>query len=107
MGTKRQIIFYPAVDWDDTHLVISVGRRMLFDFYRRENGKGIDTSEIDLKTQPKAELKAADHDYFNVIPFMHTDNDHTFTERLAWAARGRRGRVDRRQKQPAAWALRA
>ncbi len=98
MGTKRQIIFYPVGEGDDTHLLISVGRRMLFDFYRRENGKGTDTSEIDLKNKLKAELKAADHDYFNVVPFMYTDNDHTFTEHLARAAR--------RRKQPAARALR-
>jgi hypothetical protein len=76
MGTKHQVIFYPVGNGDTTQLVMAGERRVLFDFCHREKGEDTDAPEIDLKARLKAELKAADRDYFDVVAFTHADNDH-------------------------------
>lgn len=76
MGTKHQVIFYPVGNGDTTQLVMAGGRRVLFDFCHREKGGDEDAPEIDLKAQLKADLKAANRDYFDVVAFTHADNDH-------------------------------
>ena len=76
MGTKHQVIFYPVGNGDTTQLVMAGGCRVLFDFCHREKGEDTDAPEIDLKARLKAELNAADRDYFDVVAFTHADNDH-------------------------------
>jgi hypothetical protein len=76
MADSHQIIFYPVGNGDTTQIVLSAGRRVLFDFCHREKGENHDTPEIDLKTRLKDELKKAGRDYFDVVAFTHADLDH-------------------------------
>jgi hypothetical protein len=76
MPEKHQIIFYPVGNGDTSQVVLSQGRRVLFDFCHRKRADGEDTPEIDLKKRLKEELDAAGRDYFDVVAFTHADADH-------------------------------
>jgi len=76
MSDLHQIIFYPVGNGDTTQIVLSGGRRILFDFCHREKAADPATPEIDLKARIKAELKDAERDYFDVVAFTHADLDH-------------------------------
>lgn len=76
MPEKHQIVFYPVGNGDTSQVVLSQGRRVLFDFCHRKKAEGVDTPEIDLKTRLKDELDAAGRDYFDVVAFTHADADH-------------------------------
>ena len=76
MPEKHQIVFYPVANGDTSQVVLSQGRRVLFDFCQRPNAESTDTPEIDLKKRLKEELKAARRDYFDVVAFTHADADH-------------------------------
>jgi len=72
----HQVIFYPVGNGDTTQIVLSKGRRVLFDFCHRDKAEDADTPEIDLKARLKEDLKAANRDYFDVVAFTHADLDH-------------------------------
>ena len=76
MADVHQVIFYPVGNGDTTQIVLSKGRRVLFDFCHRDKAEDADTPEIDLKARLKEDLKAADRDYFDVVAFTHADLDH-------------------------------
>jgi len=76
MAEKHQIVFYPVGNGDTSQIVLSQGRRVLFDFCHRKKGEEVDTPEIDLKKRLKEELDAAGRDYFDVVAFTHADVDH-------------------------------
>jgi hypothetical protein len=76
MTVKHQILFYPVGNGDTSQVVLSQGRRVLFDFCHRPNAESADTPEIDLKKRLKEELQAAGRDYFDVVAFTHADADH-------------------------------
>ncbi|WP_026638914.1 hypothetical protein [Bordetella petrii] len=76
MADQHQIIFYPVGNGDTTQIILSGGRRVLFDFCHRDKAEDPDTPEIDLKARLKADLKEADRDYFDVVAFTHADLDH-------------------------------
>lgn len=76
MADVHQVIFYPVGNGDTTQIVLSKGRRVLFDFCHRDKAEDADTQEIDLKARLKEDLKAADRDYFDVVAFTHADLDH-------------------------------
>lgn len=76
MADTHQVIFYPVGNGDTTQIVLSKGRRVLFDFCHRDKGEDTDTSEIDLKARLREDLKDADRDYFDVVAFTHADLDH-------------------------------
>lgn len=76
MADLHKVIFYPVGNGDTSQIVLSGGRRVLFDFCHREKAEDADTPEIDLKTRLKTELKAAGRDYFDVVAFTHADLDH-------------------------------
>ena len=76
MTDKHQIVFYPVGNGDTSQVVLSQGRRVLFDFCQRPNAESADTPEIDLKKRLKEELEAAGRDYFDVVAFTHADADH-------------------------------
>jgi hypothetical protein len=76
MSECHQVIFYPVGNGDTTQIILSEGRRVLFDFCHRDKAEDDDTPEIDLKARFKQELKAADRDHFDVVAFTHADLDH-------------------------------
>ncbi|MDN7805802.1 MBL fold metallo-hydrolase [Burkholderia gladioli] len=76
MRDKHQIIFYPVGNGDTTQIILSSGKRVLFDFCHRDKAEDPKTPEIDLKARLKEDLKAADRDYFDVVAFTHADLDH-------------------------------
>lgn len=76
MTDKHQILFYPVGNGDTSQVVLSQGRRILFDFCHRPNAESADTPEIDIKKRLKEELQAAGRDYFDVVAFTHADADH-------------------------------
>jgi len=72
----HQVIFYPVGNGDTTQIVLSTGRRVLFDFCHRGQAENEDTPEIDLKARLKEDLRAADRNDFDVVAFTHADLDH-------------------------------
>ena len=56
MPEKHQIVFYPVGNGDTSQVILSQGRRVLFDFCHRPNAESADTPDIDLKKRLK-ELK--------------------------------------------------
>lgn len=76
MADTHQVIFYPVGNGDTTQIILSKGRRVLFDFCHRDQAEDSDTPEIDLKARLKEDLKAVDRDYFDVVAFTHADLDH-------------------------------
>jgi hypothetical protein len=76
MSEIHQVIFYPVGNGDTTQIILSAGRRVLFDFCHREGAEDDDTPEIDLKVRLKEDLNAARRDYFDVVAFTHADLDH-------------------------------
>ena len=53
MPEKHQLIFYPVGNGDTSQIVLSQGRRVLFDFCHRKKADSADTPEIDLKKRLK------------------------------------------------------
>jgi hypothetical protein len=45
--------FYPVGNGDTSQIVLSQGRKVLFDFCHRKKADGADTPEIDLKKRLK------------------------------------------------------
>lgn len=76
MSTKHSVVFYPVANGDTTQIVLSNGRRILFDFCHRGRSEEADTPEIDLKKRLKNDLEKVDRDYFDVVAFTHADSDH-------------------------------
>lgn len=76
MADLHQVIFYRVRNGDTTQIVLSGGRRVLFDFCHRDKAEDADTPEIDLKGRLKDDLKKANRDHFDVVAFTHADLDH-------------------------------
>jgi hypothetical protein len=72
----HKVIFYPVQNGDTSQIILSNGKRLLFDFHHLTNGEDEDKPEIDLKTQLETELAKANRDYFDVVAFTHGDRDH-------------------------------
>lgn len=83
MADVHKVVFYPVGNGDTTQIVLSGGRRVLFDFCQRDRAEDTDTPEIDLKSRLKDELKAVDRDYFDVVAFTHADLDHCRFQKTA------------------------
>lgn len=76
MADTHQIVFYPVGNGDTTQIILSNGRRVLFDFCHRDEAEDADKPKIDLKVRLKEDLKAANRDAFDVVAFTHADLDH-------------------------------
>lgn len=76
MADKHQVVFYPVGNGDTTQIILSAGRRVLFDFCHRGKAEDPDTPEIDLKARLQEDLQKIDRDYFDVVAFTHADLDH-------------------------------
>lgn len=60
MADKHQVIFYPVGNGDTTQIILSAGRRVLFDFRHTGKAEDADTPEIDLKARLKEDLQKID-----------------------------------------------
>ncbi len=76
MAQVHKIVFYPVGNGDTCQVVLSGGRRVLFDFCHLLTAEDKDDPRIDLKKQLKEELDAAKRDNFDVVAFTHADTDH-------------------------------
>ena len=76
MSQAHRVTFYPVGNGDTSQIVVSNGRRALFDFCHRTNAEDSTTPEIDLKVRLRDELKKAKRDFFDVVAFTHADVDH-------------------------------
>lgn len=76
MADLHKIVFYPVGNGDTTQIILSKGRRILFDFCHRLKAEEDDAPEIDLCKQLRGDLKAAARNYFDVVAFTHADLDH-------------------------------
>jgi len=73
---KHRVIFYPVGNGDTTQIVLSNGRRVLFDYCQQPNASDPKSPEIDLQTRLRGELKDASRDRFDAVAFTHADRDH-------------------------------
>lgn len=72
----HEIKFYPVGNGDTSQIVLSNGKRILFDFRHLKSAEDDKNPEIDLKKELKDELDKEKRDYFDVVAFTHGDKDH-------------------------------
>ncbi|KAM3095849.1 hypothetical protein ACKFKF_23960 [Phormidesmis sp. 146-12] len=72
----HKVIFYPVQNGDTSQIILSSGKRLLFDFRHLNRGEKEDEPAIDLKNQLNNELAEAERDYFDVLALTHADLDH-------------------------------
>jgi hypothetical protein len=72
----HKVIFYPVQNGDTSQIVLSNGKRLLFDFRHLKIGEDEDEPVIDLKKRLQDELKEVERDDFDVVGFTHGDLDH-------------------------------
>lgn len=73
---SHKVLFYPVGNGDTSQLILSGGRRILFDYCHRRDGEDDGSPLIDLKSRLKDELGKSDRDDFDVVAFTHADADH-------------------------------
>lgn len=76
MATIHKVFFYPVGNGDTSQVVLSNGRRVLFDYCHRRNGEDQECPLIDLKSKLNQELADANRDDYDVVAFTHADVDH-------------------------------
>jgi len=76
MSTTHNILFYPVGNGDTSQIILSNGRRILFDYCHRRNGEDKENPMIDLDSRLKNELKNTEQVHFDVVAFTHADVDH-------------------------------
>jgi hypothetical protein len=72
----HKIIFYPVQNGDTSQIILSNGKRLLFDFRHLKIGENEDEPAINLKSQLESELAEANRNYFDVLALTHGDLDH-------------------------------
>jgi hypothetical protein len=72
----HQVIFYPVQNGDTSQIILSNGKRLLFDFRHLNKGENEDEPVIDLKSRLRSELTEAKRDYYDVLALTHADLDH-------------------------------
>ena len=72
----HQIRFYPVGNGDCTQIVLSNGRRLLFDYCHRRVAEDKADPRIDLHKVLGDELTAAKRSGFEVVGLTHLDDDH-------------------------------
>lgn len=77
MSEIHKVVFYPVGNGDSSQIILSSGKRVLFDYcHRATKGEDDDEPIIDLAKQLREELKNVKRDYFDVVAFTHADVDH-------------------------------
>ncbi len=76
MSYIHKVIFYPVGNGDTTQIVLSQGRRILFDFCDRGQTKDQPEQAFNLSAHIRDELKKTGRNFFDVVAFTHADLDH-------------------------------
>ena len=71
-----KITFHPLGNADCTRLDLADGQKMLVDYADVRNADDSSDLRVDLPKELKNDLRAARHDYYNVVLFTHLDDDH-------------------------------
>ncbi|MCY3859237.1 MAG: hypothetical protein OXG25_10070 [Gammaproteobacteria bacterium] len=72
----HSIKFYPVGNGDCSQIILSNGKRLLFDFCHRRKSEDVEDPRIDLHRILSAELSAAKKSGFDVVALTHLDDDH-------------------------------
>ena len=72
----HRVKFYPVGNGDCSQIVLSNGRRLLFDYCHRRKAEDEKDPRIDLESQLNAELAVAGLKGFDVVALTHLDDDH-------------------------------
>ncbi|BAY80306.1 hypothetical protein NIES25_67940 (plasmid) [Nostoc linckia NIES-25] len=72
----HKVIFYPVQNGDTSQIILSNGKRLLFDYRHLKIGEYEDEPAINLKNHLTIELANAKLDYYDVLALTHGDNDH-------------------------------
>lgn len=70
------LTFHPLGNADCTRIDLANGDKMLIDYADMRNPDDPYDKRIDLPEELKADLRAANRDYFDVVCFTHLDDDH-------------------------------
>lgn len=76
MPTIHRVTFYPVGNGDTSQIVLSNGKRILFDYCHRRKGEDPECPVIDLQARLREELREVGRDSFDVVAFTHADTDH-------------------------------
>src|SRR5262245_8163095 len=71
-----KITFHPLGNADCTRFDLADNRKVLLDYANMRNSDDPSDKRIDLPSELKADLRAAQRDYYDVVCFTHLDNDH-------------------------------
>lgn len=74
MTTK--LTFHPLGNADCTRIDMADGRKMLVDYADMRNPNDMWDARIDLPEVLKADLRAAERTYYDVVCYTHLDDDH-------------------------------
>jgi hypothetical protein len=70
------LTFHPLGNADCTRFDLADGQKLLVDYADMKNREDPWDRRIDLPAELKADLRAAQRDYYNVVCFTHLDDDH-------------------------------
>jgi hypothetical protein len=72
----HKLTFYPVGNGDTSQLVLSNGKRILFDYHHLKKTESGEGPEINLAERLREELQEVDRDYYDVVALTHGDCDH-------------------------------
>lgn len=72
----HQVKFYPVGNGDCSQIVLTNGKRLLFDYCHRRKAEDENDARIDLAGTLSAELAAVRRKGFEVVGLTHLDDDH-------------------------------
>jgi len=71
-----RLTFFPLGNADCCLIDLANGKKILFDFGAKRDPDDKADKRCDLPQELRADLKAANRDYFDAVAFTHLDNDH-------------------------------
>ena len=71
-----KLTFHPLGNADCTRVDLADGKKLLVDFANTRNAQDPYDKRIDLPTELKSDLRAAERDYYDVVCYTHLDDDH-------------------------------
>lgn len=72
----HKVIFYPVGNGDTSQIILENGKRILVDFRHQKKSEVEGSTDFNLRKHLKDELDKENRDYFDIVAFSHSDNDH-------------------------------